>query len=696
MDTFQLPYKRAALACAITLCFNQQATAQQEESANFDIEEMHIIGLREERISKGAIGLNLSLFDTPQSVSVLDSAFIDGFALNDVNELLKLAAGVNVDEVETDRTYYNSRGFDIKSMQVDGRGLPFNWNVVGDLDTSIYDKVEVVRGANGLLTGTGNPSGTINYVRKRPTNNFQAEANVSVGSWSQRRVEADISTPFTTSGSWAGRVVIADLSTDTHLDNNSKQRRVFYGIVDGQIANNATLSAGISKQKARSEGVLWGALPLQYTNGEQAEYGVSESTTMNWTYWETDNTNLFVELQLELSDWQWTTTITHNEYEEPSELFYVNASPGLDAETGTGLYGWPGKYLSTVDQDMVDSTLSGSFGLGGRNHELVLGINLSKASNGYLDYIAPAEHPAWGALPAFPGWNGDEISRPEFGASTMASDFDIDTQRLYAASHWNLSDSIKLIAGANFIDATSEGYSFEERMDWNASETSPYLGLTYQVTEGVNLYASYSDIYEPQAELNEQLRNIGPAVGTSSEAGLKAELFERQLLTSISIFRAEQENYAESAGFDTDSGLSYSRGVEVNSQGFELEASGQVNQALQITASYTQLELETPEGEEVRTYVPRKTIKLSARYSPIEKLTLGTHMRWQNEIYTGDITQSSYALFSAYASYDLSEQVNISLHANNITDKKYLTSLYWEQSYYGAPRNIQLRAAYQF
>src|SRR5690606_26221848 len=122
------------------------------------------------RSSRGALVLPMSLFDTPQSVSVVNAEFIRDFGLTDVNRVLEQITGVNVERVETDRTYYNARGFDIKSMQVDGIGLPFNWNVVGALDTYLYDKVEVIRGANGLLTGVGSPSGTINYLRKRPIN----------------------------------------------------------------------------------------------------------------------------------------------------------------------------------------------------------------------------------------------------------------------------------------------------------------------------------------------------------------------------------------------------------------------------------------------------------------------------------------------------------------------------------------------
>lgn len=67
------------------------------------------------------------------------------------------------------------------------------------LDTAIYDRVEVIRGATGLMTGAGNPSATVNMVRKRPTREFQASVKGSAGSWENGRGEMDVS------GSWLNR-----------------------------------------------------------------------------------------------------------------------------------------------------------------------------------------------------------------------------------------------------------------------------------------------------------------------------------------------------------------------------------------------------------------------------------------------------------------------------------------------------------
>ena len=173
------------------------------------LEAVLVTAKRADRVSKGATGLDLDIAETPQSISIVTSGQMDLFGATSLNDALRLATGINVEEWETNRTNYTSRGYEIKNTQIDGIGLPNNWGIVtGAMDAFGYEKIEVIRGANGLLTGVGNAAGTINYVRKRPTNDTTGTLEVSAGSWDTYRVEADYSTPFTDSGSWAGRLVV--------------------------------------------------------------------------------------------------------------------------------------------------------------------------------------------------------------------------------------------------------------------------------------------------------------------------------------------------------------------------------------------------------------------------------------------------------------------------------------------------------
>ena len=187
-----LLFAGVALAMAAT---GGLARAQVVDAGATALEGVVVTGARTR--TSAVTGLDLSLRETPQSVTIINQDRIDDFGLTNVNELLAQVTGVNVEKVETDRTYYNSRGFDITNFQVDGIGLPLIWGIqFGDLDTVLFERVEAVRGANSMMTGTGNPSATINYVRKRPTAAFQASASAAYGSWDDYRLEADVSGPL--------------------------------------------------------------------------------------------------------------------------------------------------------------------------------------------------------------------------------------------------------------------------------------------------------------------------------------------------------------------------------------------------------------------------------------------------------------------------------------------------------------------
>ncbi len=169
------------------------------------------------RKSLSATGLNHTLRDTPQSVSVLTRTLMDDFKLNSVDRALAIATGVTVEKIETDRSYYTARSFDIVNFQIDGIGMPLVYGLRhGDLDTAVYERVDVVRGANGLMNGVGSPSAAVNFVRKRPTRDLRASAGLSLGSWNDHRLDAQVSGPLNASGSVRGLLVVAAQDRDLH------------------------------------------------------------------------------------------------------------------------------------------------------------------------------------------------------------------------------------------------------------------------------------------------------------------------------------------------------------------------------------------------------------------------------------------------------------------------------------------------
>ncbi|MET0987067.1 MAG: TonB-dependent receptor plug domain-containing protein [Steroidobacteraceae bacterium] len=326
--------------------------------ADSDLETVLILAKRAHRISKGATGLDLEIKDTPQSISVVTRELMNDFGTDNLNDALRLATGINVEEWETNRTNYMARGFEIKSTQVDGVGLPNDWGIVtGAMDSFGYEKLEVIRGANGLLTGVGNSAGTINYVRKRPTNKTEGSIGVTGGSYDRMRVEADYSTPFTESGSWAGRLVVATEDEDSYVRGMKNERTFVYGVVDGQLGEKSTLTAGYSYQDANTDGNMWGALILAYSDGTQAEFKRNASTAQDWAQWDTINRTLFIEYTYALpADWNLKLTYNHRSYSDESKLFFAYSMAGIDRATGLGVFGNPGAWPTHDEADLAGTT----------------------------------------------------------------------------------------------------------------------------------------------------------------------------------------------------------------------------------------------------------------------------------------------------------------------------------------------------
>lgn len=685
----------------------QSAELNSEEALNPTEKEMEVIrilGSRTQRISSGATGLGLDSYDTPQSLSIIEKETIANYNFSDVNSLFKQVTGINIDQTETDRTYFNARGFDITSMHVDGAGIPFGDIFVGDLDTAIYEKVEFIRGSNGLITGLGNPSGTVNYVRKRPSNDTQASAALTFGRWSNFRAVVDVSTPLTDSGSWAARAVVVHQDKESWLDLYGNKRTVLYGVVDGQLNDDVTLTFGYTYQDNNSEGVTWGAAPLIYSNGTQTDFSVSATPAMDWTYWDTLNENAFAELGWYITDdIIFTSKLNYTKYEDHSELFYAYSNTGVVQETGLGLLGYPGKFDAEDKTLIWDNTLQGTFQAWGLEHSFNLGVSIAESETLDLDYTALS---GFDDMPSFPGWLGNEVARPNWDSPYKAGFTDVSLNRFYGSIQLAVTENFDLVLGASFVDYENEGESWGASTSTTEDGSSPYIGFTWEVLDDLNIYGSYSDIYQPQYYLNEDLESLGSAEGRGYELGIKKR-FKDNMLVSFAVFRTEQENlyefikYGDGDDIDDDDysdDFNYSlyRGVTVDSNGFELEVSGKISEEWVMQGGFTALTMDDEDGNEARTFIPRRTLKLLADYSPKweEKLNAGISLRWQSDMYYetsyGRITQDSYALVGGYVQYTVNDQVSLSLNLDNITNEKYLSSVRTDQAFYGAPTDYRL------
>jgi len=653
--------------------------------------------------AQSATKLGLTIKETPQSISVVSRALMDDFSLDDINAVLESTPGVTVEQIETDRTYFKARGFEITNFLIDGLGTPqSSGSIQGTLDTAIYDRVEIVRGANGMMTGAGNPSATVNMVLKKPTYTTQAHASASYGSWNNKRVDIDVSTPI--NDEHAVRAVFTKQDKESYLDRYETDKTIAYLAYEGKLTDDTLLSINYVNEQKDADSPLWGALPLYYTDGSATNYDDSTSTAADWSYWDNSAERVYVTLEQNLSaTWVAKARYAHIKNEQNSELFYVYGTP--DKETGLGLTGYASRYDYKDTQDLYDLYASGKFELFSLEHDLSFGIsqaNMDFNDQSLYDYTTGNGFPD---MPDLASWDG-VIPEATLVDRPNGSDVQNTQRSAYISTRIKLAEPLSLLAGVRYTDWETKGIAYDVVQTRDDSELIPYIGTVYDFTESLSAYASYTETFVPQKELDINAEQLAPVIGKSTEVGLKAQLLGEQVFVTLAYFDAKQDGLAVALPNSLPSDTRYYAADGINSDGFEIELSGRLTDDLSASISFSNLSID---GDElVKDYTPENQLKMAATYQVpfIDGLTLGANYRWQDSISRVQVKdpagnalvttkQGAYGLLDLMATYEITQNVGVTFNVNNSTDEKYINSLYWAQGYYGAPRNYSLSVNWQ-
>ncbi|KRF01863.1 hypothetical protein ASG87_10160 [Frateuria sp. Soil773] len=664
------------------------------------------------RNSAAATKLYLSPRETPQSLTVITRERLDDQNLTSLRQVLDNTAGVYSDAYDTERVLFFSRGFLVDTLMYDGVPATTNFNtgsIDETLDTALYDRIEVVRGATGLMSGAGSPGASINLVRKHAVEKTPSlSVDLSAGSWNDGRVQLDGSVPLNASGSVRARGVAVYQDQESYQALYRKKTGVLYGIVDWDVSPATRLSLGFDHQDNRPRRNTWGSFPLFLSDGSKADWPRSVTTAADWSHWTRRTDTLFGELQHSFgNDWTLHASANVRRYREDVQLFYVSGFP--DPATGEGLEPSAYKSKGEIIDRAVDLYASGPFDAFGRTHELVLGYGGSRTSN------TGREYEPTGALADtgnFFDWNG-AYPRPDFPAQgSPLNDIDTTQNGFYAAARWSLADPLTLITGARYATWKVDSfYVYDTPNDskYDFKKTIPYAGLVYDIGKDYSLFASYTGIFKPQNARNIDGHYLDPIDGRSVELGLKGEHLNGRLTTSLTLFKTRQDNvaapvYDEATGEPLllPDGSQVSRALDgTESRGFEVEVAGRLSDEWQASLGFSRTLMHDATGKNVRTYIPGTLLRTFATWTPrrwVDGLTLGAGLNWQSRSYTtvaspaGSVVfrQGSVPQLSLMAKYDLSPSASLQLNANNVLDRKFYVLDEYDNTYYGAPANMSL------
>ncbi|MGP9802734.1 TonB-dependent siderophore receptor [Rheinheimera sp. NSM] len=658
-----------------------------------------------------ATGLGLTLLETPQSVSVMTAQRIKDLDISSIADAVIQTPGLSSKSFDSTRNTFSARGFDIDKFQLDG--VPMAWSLAGDsgetiTDVAIYERIEVVRGATGLLTGVGEPSASINLVRKHANaRELTGSVNGGIGSWNKRFLTTDISTPLTSDGNVRARIVAKKELSDSFRDLAKEDKTVLYGVLDADLSNSMTLSLGSSYQDNDPTASTWGALPPLFSDGTPTDWDRDTTTAADWTRWDSTSKNHFISLTQQFNNgWQLKVNLNHNKNTANTRLLYIYGA--ADKDSGEGLIAWPYNSDGFSKQTSVDIQLQGSYALLGREHEFVVGALDSRQQSEVQTHAALV----WPGTGNFYQWDGS-VAEPGWATTAeQAVNLDTDQRGFYAATRFAITEQLKLIAGGRYTEWQRAGINYGAALDFGDDKFVPYVGLTYQVAEDHMLYASHTEIFTPQNAYDRNGNFLDAIVGSNQEIGVKSSFLDGALQTAFAVFRIEQDNLAQADSDYNDPANNFfpsfaARGSE--SKGFELEVIGRVNESWNISAGYSQFTAEDRDGADINVNHPRKKLNLFSTYEfsdMLAGLTVGGGLSWESESYsdvmalpvTGlpyQVEQDSFVLASLMARYEISKQLSLQLNVHNLLDENYYSGL-TQQYNYGAPRNFSLGVTWAF
>ncbi|MDN5080492.1 TonB-dependent siderophore receptor [Aliarcobacter butzleri] len=645
-----------------------------------------------------ATKLDLSLRETPQSVLVFTRQRLEDQNITSYQELLSKTPGVTLNKWD-ERVYPTARGFTIDYNLYDG--MP-TYSIAdygaNDTDLIIFDRVEIVKGANGLMTGAGNPALGLNYIRKHANSKeFKGTIDLSAGSWDNYTSSVDVQTPLNSDGSVRARFVAKHQDKKSYMDNYEKQTDVFYGVADMDLTDTTYLSLGASYEDLQRDGVRWGGLPAFYTDGSRTNFSRSKTVSDDWTYWDNKTTSYFADLkQYIYDDISINASYSNRTMDSKTAIAYYFGTVNKVTNNADGfLY----DYVSDAKEEENNLNLYASipFELAKLDHEIITGFGYNKydfkknnfAGTGYISASSL-------------NFSNINIDNPQLSANIPTLELPSKTiqKGYYLAGRFSLMEDLKLISGIRVSSWEYQAKNGNGNREFD-DEITPYAGLVYDIDKNHSIYVSYTSIFKPTDRQDKDNNYLDPAEGKSYETGIKGEYFDGRLNTSLSIFRIEQTGF-EDTGIPIASNPlknAFERIDGVVSKGFELGVQGNLTDDFSLDFGLANFEAENPDGSKFNTDSSRTTANLWAKYT-ISNYRFGAGLNYKSKFYTGSgankITQDEFITTDLMAGYKINKNLDFQLNINNVFDEKYYEGIGANSMVYGDPRNFTLGMKYTF
>ncbi|MFW2599609.1 TonB-dependent siderophore receptor [Aliarcobacter butzleri] len=643
---------------------------------------------------------NLSLQDTPYSMSIMSSDFLENTITNNMaqvakqNPLLENKDGIS----EAGELNTNIRGFSVLTALIDGIPLP---NSSYGTSLKEVERVEIISGLSGFLYGSGNVGGTINYALKYPTN--KPFTKISIGNNGGKNYYTSIDTSQNITDKLSVRVNASHQGGDTAIENYEDEEK----LIGVSFAYKPTDNLDLGLYYSHLESIK-GTKPMWLITGKMPnakDFDTSKSYTPDWAKVDTNSDKVELKANYNFSDnLRLRTAYIYKEADRKRTIFYnyLNTNTGT---LGRTLYYF---YPQTTKNDGAYAYLDGDFNTGSIQHSLTFGGSFGTEKA----YSSGGYNTPWGAslgsnnLADYNNWN---YSIPN-GTESKSLDRKNFNTNVVLGDNISFSEQWSALVGANY--ASMENKNGQGVTQYDKSELTPTLSLIYKPIEDLTTYITYMESLEQGTVIDNSVdRNDGktfdPLKSKQYEIGAKYSI-NQDLLLSTALFRIEKANNFTEYFADRGDGKTQTTtqdGEQIN-QGVEVLLTGKPTDSLTLQGGVTYLspkvektDDKTLEGKE-STGIAKVQAKMYAEYrlpvSPKIFLNGGvyyTGTQWRDGANTEKLDAYTTVDFGARYETKLDGyDTTFRIYSSNITDEKYWVT----RNYLGDPRSVAFNVTLKF
>jgi iron complex outermembrane recepter protein len=646
---------------------------------------------------------NTSLFDTPQSVTVLTEAFLNDLqAVDIVQEVLSFIPGVaQLDYGAGGEGSVSIRGQPVPSTLLDN--MPHS-NPNLRPDRALIERVEVIKGSSSSLYGSSWPGGVVNYISKKPKAKAANSLQTQAGSFGFFRSTLDMTGPLTKDKKLQFRLVAAYEEADSFRDHVNSDRKVYYPSL--RYVFNPGTQLTVSHEYIHSRQTSDPHLPI-FTGDTEVRLPPERFLGLLDRDFDIHKRESRLNFDHRLhAQWALRLNYSYSTYFADKDTGQLTGS--ANATTRRQARRVNRQYIDGYGEHIFQSDLLGSFNVGPISNQALFGFDLQ-----YSDRLLRTD--AQNLTPNFVDLDNPTYNYALAGnlMTLNANGSEVYSYGAYFQNQASVMDKrLQFILGYRIDGMTQESTSLTLT---NPVEYSPPNAITpryavlFRPIPQVTLYATYGESFRFETSGRPVFgteKRLDPITGVLTEVGAKTRFFDGKLSVDLEVYELSREGIViadpNNTGFVLQTGLEETKGYAISFSTAPVSGltlfGGYGYTDARVVSAQNAIEV----GRRMRG-VPKNSYSIFANYrvqdGPFQRLGIGAGLRWMDERPGNTNTTLSfdgYSLVNANVSYSW-ERYAATVSVNNVMDKFYWANVAaFNGNRAGSPREVRASLRIRF